>query len=313
MKRLAVGMDIGGTFTKLVAVSAAGRLLAQAQVPTEPASGVNAFISRVSDAVRSLERPLGRKADAVGIGVAGDVDADGGRLRFAPNLKEFEGFPLRDAFSRGLKRPACMHNDANTAAWGGYVVEFKRGVENMAAITMGTGIGGGLVLGRRLFLGSTGSAGEIGHMRIIPGGARCGCGGRGCLEAYAGRHAIVRAVKRLLAQEPRRRSVLRSCSGRIEPCDAAEAAAAGDPLARDVWAMVGRAMGLGISNLVMLLNLDAVILVGGVSRAGPLFIGEIQKSLRRNPFRTPCRHVRVRLGRTSHLGALGAGLLSLEG
>jgi glucokinase len=305
-------MDVGGTFTKIAAVTAHGRLLASVQIPTEPQKGAKAFVARMAGAVLSLERNLGRRADAVGLGAAGDVDSVGGCLRFAPNLRRFEGFPLQSALSRALRRPVAIQNDANAAAWGGFVIELKRGVENMAAITMGTGIGGGLVLGRRLYSGSTGSAGEIGHMRIIPNGDLCGCGARGCLEAYAGGRAIVRAAEKLLAERPSRKSGLRLLSGRIEPRDIAEAAGAGDPLAREVWRSVGRAMGLGISNLVLLLNLDAVIIAGGVSRAGPLFMGEIERALRNNPFRTPCGRVRVRIGKTDNLGALGAGLFSLE-
>jgi glucokinase len=310
--RVGIGVDIGGTFTKIVAVSAHGRLLAFAEVPTESGKGPRAFVGRVAEAVRSLEHTLGRKGDAVGVGAAGDVDSEGGRLRFAPNLKRFEGFPLRDALARALRRPAVMQNDANAAAWGGYVIELRRGIENMAAITMGTGIGGGLVLGGRLYVGSTGSAGEIGHMKVFPGGERCGCGSKGCVEAYAGRGAIVRSAERLLAEGPGRKSKLRLLSGKLDPREIAGAASAGDPLAREVWRRVGHALGLGVVNLVLLLNLDAVLIVGGVARAGALFLGEIERALRESPFRTPCVRVRVRIGKTDNLGALGAGLLSLE-
>lgn len=314
MKRaVGIGVDIGGTFTKIAAVDPRGRLLALSEVPTDPQKGPKAFIVRAAEAVRSLEHALGRKGDAVGIGAAGDVDSAGGRLRFAPNLRPFEEFPLRDALSRALRRPATMHNDANSAAWGGFVIELKRGVRNMAAITMGTGIGGGLVLDGRLYEGSTGSAGEIGHMKVFPGGERCGCGSKGCLEAYAGRHAIVRAAERLLAEQPGRKSRLRALPGKLDPREIAEAASAGDALAREVWRGVGHALGLGVIDLVLLLNLDAVLIVGGVARAGALFLGEIERALRESPFRTPCGRVRVRIGRTDNLGALGAGLLSLEG
>jgi len=310
--RLAFGMDAGGTFTKIAGVTARGGLLASAQIPTEPRKGPKDFVCRMAAAVLSIERQLGCRADSVGFAAAGDVDCAGGRLRFAPNLPGFEDYPLQDALARALRRPVLIQNDANAAAWGAFVIELARAAENMAAITMGTGIGGGLVLGRRLYSGSTGSAGEIGHMRIIPGGDRCGCGARGCLEAYAGRHAIVRAAQRLLARRPLRKSPLRLLSGAIEPRDISEAAGAGDPLAREVWRGVGCAMGLGISNLVLLLNLDAVVITGGVSLAGPFFMGEIERALRGNPFRTPCGRVRVRIGKTDNLGALGAGLFSLE-
>jgi glucokinase len=305
-----IGLDVGGTFTKIAAVSREGRLLALSQVPTEPGLGPKAFVSRAVDAVRALESGMSGKARSVGIGAAGEVDSRLGSLRFSPNMRPFKGFPLRDALSRALGRPAAMDNDANMAAWGAFVVELKRKVRNMAAITMGTGIGGGLVVEGRLFAGSTGSAGEFGHMRIVPGGESCSCGSRGCLEAYAGRRAIIETAERLLASG--RRSLLRPLSGRLDPSDICEAADKGDAVGREVWSRVGNALGMGISNLILLLNPDVVVIAGGVARAGRHFLKPLREYLRWEPFRRPFIHARVRVARTDNLGALGAGLYSLE-
>ncbi|MFA6094080.1 MAG: ROK family protein [Elusimicrobiota bacterium] len=306
-----VGVDIGGTFAKIIAVSPQGRVLSFMQVPTFEDRGPRPFVRRVADAVGGLERTLGARAHALGIGAAGDLDWARGRLRFAPNLPHFEGFPLRDAFSRALSRPCVIENDANMAAWGAYVVELKRKASNMLAVTLGTGVGGGMVLGGRLYPGATGTAGEFGHMCIRPGGALCSCGLRGCLEAYAGRKGLIREARRLLALR-RSRSILRDAGAELDPIHICRAARKGDPLALGIWRDMGAALGQGIANLVLCFNPDAVVLVGGVSRAGRFFLPALKKELRRNPFRVPFSHVRVQVGTTENLGALGAGLLALE-
>ncbi|MFA6028627.1 MAG: ROK family protein [Elusimicrobiota bacterium] len=310
--RFGVGVDVGGTFAKIVAVAPGGKVLETLQIPTEVAWGPRSFVRRTAEAVRALERRLGRRAAALGLGAAGDLDAARGRLRFAPNLRDFEGYPLRDALARALGRPCVVENDANMAAWGAYVVELGRRHPDVLALTMGTGIGGGIVLGGRLHSGATGTAGEFGHMTVVPGGALCSCGARGCLEAYAGRRAVARQARELLAANPRRRSPLRVLARRLDPRDVSEAARFGDPLAREVWRAVGLALGRGIANLVLAFNPDAVVLTGGVSRAGALFMPALEAELRRNPFRAPFSHARVVVGRVENIGAVGAGLLALE-
>ena len=312
LKRVGLGIDTGGTYTKILAVSEAGQVLRRAQVRTDAARGPARFIPRVAAAVRRLERALGRSAQTACLAIAGDVDSERGRLRRAPNLPAFERFPLGEKLSRELSRPVEVHNDANMAAWGCYVLELKRRSPNLVVLTMGTGIGGGVVLGGRLMTGATGSAGEIGHIRVVPGGAECRCGASGCLEAYAGQYGIVRIARGLL-EESGRFSRLRPHLRSLEPRLIASAAASGDRVAREVWHLVGKALGIGIVNLVYILNPDVVILAGGVSRAAPYFMGTLRRALRGESFRAPFGHVRVAAARRTDLGALGAALYSLEG
>ena len=233
------------------------------------------------------------------MGLAGDVDSARGRLRFAPNLRGWDGFDFRKAFSARTQGRVVIDNDANAAVWGGYVVGLKRRARNVVGVTLGTGVGGGLILEGRLYRGSTGSAGEIGHMIVKPGGRLCHCGNRGCLEAYAGSYGIMRTARSL------------GLKG-LTPRDIAAAADGGDALAREVWARTGRVLGVGLSNLVLVLNPDVVLLLGGVSRAGRWLTGPIEEHFRGQPFKTPFSGLRVKLAESTKAGWLGAALLSRE-
>lgn len=311
-----LGIDTGGSFTKLIAIAESGAVLGKAQIPTLSEKGPRDFIRRAAQAVRALERRLGRSLGDVCLAVAGDVDPRRGRLRRSPNLPRFEDFPLRDTLRVALDRQVEMHNDANMAAWGCYTLELRRRFPNVLGITMGTGIGGGVVQGGKLYTGSTGSAGEFGHMRVVPGGERCGCGASGCLEAYAGKAGIAKLAARLLeespAASPRLRAAAKGGDG-LDPEVLARAAQAGDPVAREVWRRVGAAMGVGIVNLVYLFNPDAVVIAGGVSQAGAFFMDPIRRALAEESFRTPFTHVRVTLAKRAQLGSLGAAMYALEG
>lgn len=312
--RAGIGIDVGGTYTKVVVVGPTGRLLRSSQVETAPRMGPKAFVRRLAEMIRALG-PGDVRVAAAGVGLAGDVDSWRGALRFTPNLRRFTGFDFKAALEGALGVHVEVDNDANMAAWGGYVVELGRKPAHALCVTLGTGIGGGLILGGRLHRGATGTAGEIGHLCVMPGGEKCHCGLRGCLEAYAGSYGILRTVRRLLSGPGVRRSLLR----RMEPDPArldtrlvALAARKGDPVARAAWAVAGRALGLGIANAVYLLNPEAVLLVGGVSAVGPLLLQPIRDVLRDQPFKRSFGIVRVSVARTPHLGALGAALRGLE-
>jgi glucokinase len=313
--RAGLGIDAGGTFTKLVIVSDGGLALAEGRVPTLPGRGPKAFVARVARGVRELERRSRLRPEAACLAIAGDVDVVTGSLRRSGNLVPFEKFPMRRALSDALGRGVRMHNDANMAAWGCYALELRRRAENMVAVTLGTGVGGGIVLGGKLYTGSTGSAGEVGHMRVgRPDGAPCGCGARGCLEAYGGGVGIVRTARELLAERPGVRSRLRSFpGGRFEPRDVSEAAARGDRLAREALGRLGEALGVGLVGLVYVLNPDAIVFCGGVSPAAPWFMPAVRRALAAETYRGPFGHVRLVVARRPDIGVLGAGLYSLEG
>lgn len=312
-RRTGLGIDTGGTFTKIVIVSEAGAALAETRVPTRPAAGPKAFVERVRRAVRSVERRSGLVPGAVCLAIAGDVDVSSGKLRRSANLTTFEGFPMRSALSGALDRWVHMHNDANMAAWGCYVLELKRRASNMLAVTLGTGVGGGIVLGGKLYVGSTGSAGEVGHMRVLRGGEACTCGARGCLEAYAGTYGLLRLARKVLDERPADLARLRSWIATDGAKAIAEAAAAGEKPAREIFRRMGEWLGVGLSGLVYVLNPDAIVLAGGLSQAAPWFMPSVRRILAAETYRGPFGHVRVLVSRRPDIGVLGAGLYSLEG
>ncbi len=308
----ALGVDVGGTFAKLAAVSASGRVLREARLPTEAVKGPAAFARRLTAAIGEW-RDL--KPKALGLGVAGDVDSENGALRFSPNLRGWENYPLRSILARQLSLPCVLNNDANCAVWGAYVTELRRKPRRVVGITLGTGVGGGLILEGRLYRGATGSAGEIGHTRVAEPGELCHCGSRGCLEAYAGNYGIARTARRLLAARPREGKMLRRLCpdlAALEPMHLSFAADRGDALAREVWRRTGERLAAGLRDLVLILNPDVLLLLGGVSRAGRWVLEPVRAAFAEQPFRTPFERAEVRLAASPDGGSVGAALLALE-
>lgn len=296
MKALSVGIDVGGTFAKIGLVSGKGEVVRSLQLPTEPEKGPASFVRRVSAILKDWS------FGSVGLGLAGGVDARTGTLLFVPNLKGWAGFSFKKAFARSLGASVIVENDANAAVWGGYVVALKRRPRTVAGVTLGTGIGGGLIIDGVLHRGATGSAGEVGHQTLELDGPRCGCGRRGCLEAYAGTAGILRIA----------RSHMRRPPSPLTPKALADAALAGDRGALAAWDEVGTRLGQGLANLVLVLNPDAVLLLGGVARAGKLVLDPVRRVFAAQPFREPFRGLTLSAPLERDWGVVGAALLSRE-
>ncbi|MDD5304295.1 MAG: ROK family protein [Elusimicrobia bacterium] len=296
MKNLSVGIDVGGTFTKIGLVDPKGEVLRSEQIPTEPSKGPAHFIRRAAAIVKAWN------FGSVGLGLAGGVDAKTGTLLFVPNLKGWTGFSFKKAFSKSLGVPVTVDNDANAAVWGGYVVALKRKPRTVVGVTLGTGVGGGLVIDGRLHRGATGSAGEIGHLTLELDGPLCHCGRRGCLEAYAGTYAIQRLAKELMRRPP----------SPLTPKAVADAARDGDRGARKVWDTVGTRLGQGLAGVILVLNPDAVLLLGGVARAGKLVLDPVRRVFAAQPFREPFENLDLSAPVARDWGVVGAALLSRE-
>jgi len=309
--KTAIGVDVGGTNIKLCAVNEKGRVLKETSLPTQSGEGPEHLVARVAEVIGAWKDVRG----PVGLGLAGDVDPDRGTLRFTPNLRGWAGFPFQKTLSRKLRRPVIVENDANCAVWGGYVVELKRKATNVVGVTLGTGVGGGLVVQGKLYHGATGSAGEIGHTKVADPGEKCNCGNEGCLEAYAGNYGIVRTARRLMSKDPDNGRVLQELCPNMDlltPKHLTEAAERGDGVAHRVWQHTGRMLAIGLSNLVLVLNPDTLLILGGVSQAGRWLLDPIRDGLSKQPFRTPFAAATVRMAANPNAGCVGAGLLALE-
>jgi glucokinase len=279
--RLSIGVDIGGTKVAAGVVDEAGVVLERVQVPT-PSHSPRA----VEDAIVSVVDRLRDRhpVQSVGIGAAGWVDSEQAVIRFSPHLA-WRSEPLKAALSERIDLPLIVDNDANAAAWSEYRFGAGRGSSVMVCITLGTGIGGGLVINGELFRGTYGMAGEWGHMVAVPGGHWCECGNRGCWEQYASGNALVREARELArTRSPLAYSLLEAVGGDPEAItgpDVTAAAMGGEPNAVELIGDVGTWLGRGIANLAAALDPEVVVIGGGVSAAGDLLLAPARAAFSR--------------------------------
>ncbi|WP_289017565.1 ROK family glucokinase [uncultured Ornithinimicrobium sp.] len=285
---LAVGVDVGGTRIKAGLVDPAGRVVTQVRHDTPDRTTAarvveDAVVAAVEELLRS-PAAAGREVLAVGVGAAGFVAADAGRVVFAPHLS-WRDEPLQDRLRARLDRPVVVDNDANAAAWAEHRFGAGRGESHLLVVTLGTGIGGALVREGRLDRGRHGLAGEFGHMVLVPDGRPCECGNRGCWEQYASGAVLRReALDLLAAGAPDLDAVTERCGGdldRLQGEDVTAAALAGDRVAAELLADVGRWLGTGLANLVAALDPGTVVVGGGASEAGDLLLRPARETLAR--------------------------------
>ncbi len=277
-----MGVDIGGTKVAAGVVDEDGVLLDRLLAPT-PSHDPRAVEDIIVDVVSTLTSR--QPVVAVGIGAAGWVDTDQAVIRFSPHLA-WRQEPLLDRLRRRIDLPLLIDNDANAAAWAEYRFGGGRGSSVMACVTLGTGIGGALVINGQLFRGTYGMAGEWGHMMVVPDGHRCACGNRGCWEQYASGNALVREARDLAQTHTPYAQALIELSGHnpeeITGPDVTAAALDGDPAAIELIADVGQWLGRGIANLVAALDPDLVVIGGGLSDAGELLLRPAQAAFDRS-------------------------------
>jgi glucokinase len=270
---LTLGVDIGGTKVLGGVVDPDGTVLAQARRET-PAEDVAGTLSRIIEVIEELSAKY--EVEAIGIGAAGWIDAKRSTVLFAPNLA-WRNEPLRDEVARFVQVPVVVENDANVAAW----AEFQFGAaadatESMVMFTVGTGIGGALVLGGELLRGAHGIAGELGHVTLVPDGHPCGCGKRGCIEQYASGSALVRFARAIALEAPERAPLLLELAGGspdgITGPLVTRAARTGDPASLDAFGQVGSWLGVGLADLVQIVDPQVLVIGGGVIDAGDLLL-----------------------------------------
>lgn len=313
-RRWTVGVDFGGTNIKVGLVDPHGRLARSLVVPSRRFGRPDAFIDAISGAVESVAGGAGVRPSqlrGVGVGAPGTVDVQRGVVHACVNVGGWRDVPLRRHLERRLRCRCAVDNDANVLTLGEWRFGAGRGASQLVGITLGTGIGGGLLFGGRLVRGASGSAGEIGHMVIDRRGPRCGCGRRGCLEALIGTAAIVRMARQAIRQgaEPLR-TLARKAQGRVVPRMVGRAARAGDRLAREVWEEFGRRLGIGLANVVNVLNPDRIVVGGGVANNWALFAPALRRTLRADALEVPARTVRVvRASLGDPAGIIGAAVL----
>jgi glucokinase len=318
--RYVLGIDIGGTNLVVGAVADDGsRVVGLHTEPTGAAHGPDAVVDRIVTMVEATIAATGEidpAADVVGAGIGspGPLNTKSGVVILTPNLG-WSNMPLRDRISARLGLPASLDNDANCALMGEWWLGAARGARNAVAFTLGTGVGGGLVIDGKLYHGASDVAGEIGHITIDTNGRRCSCGNDGCLEAYTSGPAIARRA--VEAIEAGAETSLGLSAGedpsRITAQTVYEAAAAGDPLALEVVQDTARYLGTGVANLINILNPEVVVICGGVTRAGDHLFVPLRREVARRAFKPAvqaCRIVPGELPGTA--GVVGAARVFLE-
>jgi glucokinase len=310
--RLYIGLDVGRTIRGAL-VREDGSIIEQQRVVSE-VSDPRVFIDQLIEIIVRL-RSYGDSAAAVGIGWAGLVDQSAQRIEANPNLVDVSSFDLHGELKRATGLPVVIDNDANVAAYGEWRSGAARGFEDVFFVTMGTGIGSGLILGGKLQRGSRGFAGEFGHFKIDLDGLECACGSTGCLETLASGPNIVRRVREQLFSDPSFSisSLARDMEGILTGERVVRAAMEKDELALSVLKETGRILGAAIASVVNLLNVEVVVLGGGVMAAGDLILEPIREGTYRGTVRPCfecCRVVVAELGQDA--GIIGAALLARD-
>ena len=313
-----VGVDFGGTNIKIGVVTSRGRVIADAVLPTRRHATPVLFAKGLADTIDALQRRAKvsrHQLRGVGVGAPGLIDGDRGVIHQLVNVPGgWRGVRLQHILERQLRCRCAVDNDVNVIALGEFHAGAGRGTRHSVYVTLGTGVGGGLIVDGRLVRGAAGSAGEIGHTVIDPDGPRCGCGNRGCLEAFVGTAALVRAARAAIRTgDARLRSLVRRADGRITPALISQAARAGDRAARQIWAKMGESLGIGLANAVNLLSPERIVIGGGVANAWPWFAPRMRAMMRLLAFEAPmkmCRVVPAQLG--DRAGIVGASMLIWE-
>ena len=307
-----IGIDVGGTNVKIALVSDKGKIIYSNSIPTRAEMGYEYTINSMKDAIRDLLKETKMKPadiEGMGFGFPGQIDCKKGVVRLAPNIPGWVNIPISEIMEKEFGISTRVDNDVRTATLGELNYGAGVGCENLVCITVGTGIGSGLVVNGKLVRGANNAAGEIGHIKLnAEGGPLCGCGDRGCLEAYASGPSIVALAEEYIrgGKSTKYREL---ANPDITPYIVAVAAKEGDPVARQIFRIMGEYIGMGLTSVVNLLNPEKIIIGGGVADAGDILINPIKETIAKRAM-TIQREVDIvpaQLGNTA--GVIGASLL----
>jgi len=293
-----LAIDLGGTKIIAAIVSSQGQVMAREYYPTLAGEGPQSVIDRILfaiDHLLSLRNIDLSQLDSISIASAGAIDLDQGLVTSSPNLPGWYDIPLRDIVNRKYRVNTLLINDASAAALGEYHFGAGKGVNNLIYLTVSTGIGGGIIINGELYLGPSGSAGEIGHMTIDINGPRCSCGNIGCLETLASGTAVAREAIRRIGQGEES-SLTDIVEGKIENITAEKvsmAAQGGDSLASDVISEAATYLGVGMVNLVNIFNPEMIIVGGGVANMGDLLLEPARQVVMERAFKLSAQAVRI--------------------
>ncbi|HLW65141.1 MAG TPA: ROK family glucokinase [Gemmataceae bacterium] len=308
-----VGLDVGGTTMKAAVVDDTGRDFPHATMPTEPERGQEHGLETMCETIRRAVELAGTsKADIAGIGVAtpGTMDLNTGMMLEPPNMKPWRNVPVRQHIAETFKLPTAFQNDANAAAFGEYWVGAGKDAKSLVFFTLGTGVGGGIIVFDRVLEGEHSHGGELGHMKIDMTNPReCGCGKFGCLEAYASATAVVKRAKEALANDCGKSKLHTWAVGDegLTAEDVFNAAKAGDNLAGEIVDRTAFYLAMGAANAMHVINPEMVVFGGGMIEAGEQFLIDIRKYVKQLAFPVPAERTEIRYAQLGNkAGFIGA-------
>lgn len=311
-----IGIDVGGTNVKIALVDKSGKIIYSNSVPTYAKMGYEYTVNNIKQAIKDLMKETNTSAkdiDGIGFDFPGQVDYKTGVVKLAPNIPGWVNVPIAQMIEEEFHIPTRIDNDVRCAALGEMKFGAGQGCENFVCITVGTGIGSGLVVNGQLVRGASNAAGEIGHIKLqMKDGLICGCGDTGCLEAYASGPSIVAMAQDYIkgGKSTKFREMAAAEGGEITPYMVAKAAEAGDPVAKRIFAIVGEYIGIGLTSVINLLNPEKVIIGGGVAEAGDLLLDPIRKTIKERAMVVAGSAVEIvpaQLGNSA--GVIGASML----
>ncbi len=297
MSKVIIGVDLGGTFVKTAIVSTEKKIIAKASRPSDADGGPKAVMDAMEASVRDLLAENGLTMDnvlAAGFGAPGPMNWQTGIVYSPPNLPGWKDVPLAADMSKRLGVPCYVDNDANVACYGEFWMGAGHGAESVVVFTLGTGVGGGVVVFGQLLRGIDGTAAELGHIKVMRDGRMCGCGSKGCLEAYASVTGMVRTAEEKWAEAE---TALKAMTGGdTEMLDGKiiyEAAVAGDAYAQWVFDETATWIGLGAASMVNMLNPERIILCGGMIAAGDMLFDKVREVVKANAFEVPVKRCQI--------------------
>lgn len=308
-----IGIDIGGTNIKAGIFTINGEIKDWQTIPSQVEKGKKSVVKKIVNLVQTFDKKFDDIQPVLGIAIAGIVDKKRETLIHSPNLEKLNNFKIKEEFSKILKMDIILENDANAAAMGELWKGAGKKHSNFMLLTLGTGLGSGLVINNKLWTGDDGSAAEFGHTKIVPHGIKCGCGAKGCLEMYFSSQAIERIVKKRLKEGNDTLLKNYSLSKAISPKTVYETAKKGDDVSINIYKEMTEYLGIAISNVINLLGVKTFIISGGISNAYDLYSSFLEDVIGKNlfyPFSKDFTILKGKLG--DKAGATGAAYLALD-
>ena len=310
-----IGIDIGGTNLRGAVVDSNGNIKKKYSLSSEANVGIDNLINNLIDLINNLRADF--KITGIGIGIPGILDSKKGIITQAPNIKNAANYPIIKVLNSRIKPrlPLVIENDANCAAFGEYKFGAGLGLKTLIMITLGTGVGGGIILNGEIWNGAHGMGGEIGHIKIYPDGNKCNCGNRGCLESYSSLVGIKNMIKNGVKENKINKKLLQKIKSTKQdklPELFYEEAKSGNSFSKRLWEEFGKALGIGISSLTNLLNVEIVVIGGGIANAWQMFIPSTKKAVKENTLIGPYQKLKISKSKLKNdAGILGAASLIL--